>query len=104
MIALSIAAFFTGLHWKDHEVRAQLTSALGTQLVCEASSLKDDVAVASLLDNENSVDAKDLLVTSIKSKVVKIKAFEPYLNDRDQAMATDALQDGEKYLSGKRPN
>ncbi|GLQ45655.1 hypothetical protein GCM10007862_07060 [Dyella lipolytica] len=103
IIILSSAAFFAGLHWKDHEVGVQLTSALGTQLVCEASSLKDDVAVASLLDNENSSDAKDMLVTGIKSRVVKLKAFGPYLNKRDQAMTMDALQDGEKYLSLNRP-
>jgi len=102
MIILSGAAFFTGLHWKDHEVGVQLTSALGTQLVCEASSLKDDVAVASLLDKENSDEAKDILMVGIKSSVAKLKAFGPYLDKSDQAMVMDALQDGETYLSMKR--
>ena len=102
VVVLSSAAFFTGLHWKDHEVGRQLTGALGAQLVCEASGLKDNVEVASLLDNENSSDAKDILITGIRSRVVKLRAFEPYLNKSDQAMATDALQDGEKYLAMKR--
>lgn len=102
MIFLSGAAFFAGLHWKDHKVEMQLTSALSTQLVCGASSLKDDVAVASLLDKEDIGDAKDILKAGIKSNVAKLKAFGPYLNKDDQAMVIDALQDGEKYLSMKR--
>jgi hypothetical protein len=102
MMVLSGTAFFAGLHWKDHEVEAQLTSALGTQLVCQANSLKDDLAVSSLLDEKNSGDAKDMLVSRIKSSVAKLKAFGPYLDKGDQAMVMDALQDGEKYLSTAR--
>jgi len=90
------------LHWKDHEVGTQLTSALGTQFVCEANSLRDDVAVASLIDNENISDAKDILINGVKSKLVKLRTFEPYLGKSDKAMVVDALQDGEKYLSVKR--
>jgi hypothetical protein len=98
-IILSVAAFYAGLHWKSRQVGVQLTSALGTQLVCEANSLKDDIAVASLVDSGNSGDAKEMLVIGIKSRVVKLRSFEPYLNKSDQAMVMDALQDGEKYLS-----
>ena len=103
MVILSVAAFFAGLHWKNHEVGVQLTGALGTQLLCEASSLKEDVAVASLIDNENNSAAKDLLVIGIRSRVVKLRSFEPYLNESDKAMVMDALQDGEKYISIKHP-
>lgn len=99
MVIFSGAAFFAGLHWKDRKVGEQLTSALGTQLLCEASSLEDDLAVAALLDEGNSGDAKDVLVVGIKSSVAKLKAFEPYLNKGDQTIAKDALHDGETYLS-----
>lgn len=103
MIILSAAAFFAGLSWKTHEVETQLTSALGAALVCDASSLKDDVRVASLLDKEDSGNAKEMLIVGIKSSVAKLKAFGPYLNKHDQAMVKDALEDGETYLSTKDP-
>jgi hypothetical protein len=99
MILVACGAFFAGLHWKDHQVGVQLTGALGTQLVCVANGLQSDVAVGSLLDKEDSSDAKKILATRIKSSVTKLKAFEPYLNKGDQAMVKDALQDGETYLS-----
>ncbi|MEW9572357.1 hypothetical protein ABQJ54_11405 [Rhodanobacter sp. Si-c] len=102
IVALSGAAFFAGLHWKEHEVKVQPTSALGAQLACEASSLENNIAVASLLDKNNSDDAKDVLMIGIKSSVTKLKAFEPYSGKGDRAMVTDALQDGETYLSTKR--
>jgi hypothetical protein len=101
-VILAGASFFAGLHWKDHEVGMQLTGALGTQLVCEASRLEEGVSVASLLDKGNSDDAKGILIIDIQSEAVKLKAFEPYLNQREQAVVTDALHDGENYLSTKR--
>jgi hypothetical protein len=101
MILVACGAFFAGLHWKDHKVGVQLTGALGTQLVCVANGLQNDVAVASLLDKEDSSDAKNILTTGIKSSVAKLKAFGPYLDKGDQAMVTDALHDGETYLSTK---
>jgi hypothetical protein len=103
IVVLSGAAFFAGLHWKDHEIGAQPTSALGAQLACEASSLENDIAVASLLDKNDGGDAKDVLITGIKSSVAKLKAFEPYSDKDDRAMVKDALQDGETYLSTKHP-
>lgn len=103
MIILPAAAFFAGLSWKSHEVGTQLTSALGATLVCDASSSKNDVMVASLLDQNDDGNAKDMLIVGIKSSVAKLKAFGPYLNKEDQALVKDALQDGETYLSTKDP-
>jgi hypothetical protein len=95
----SFASFFIGLHSSNHVVTRQLANALNTQLVCTASSLKDNVAVASLLDKEDGGDARDILIVGIKSSVAKLKAFGPYLDGNDQAMVMDALKDGETYLS-----
>jgi hypothetical protein len=103
IVVLSGAAFFAGLHWKDHELKAQPASLLGAQLACEASSLENDIAVASFLDKNDNGDAKDTLVIGIKSSVAKLKAFEPYVDKGEQGMVKDALQDGETYLSTKQP-
>ena len=101
MIIVTSAAFFAGLQWQKHRVRSQLTDALGTQLVCTASGLLSDVTVATLLDKNDGRDAQDTLLVDIKSAIAKLKAFEPYLNRNDQAKVTDALRNGETYLSTK---
>ena len=101
MVVLAGAAFFAGLHWKKYEVQEQLTHALGTSLVCVASSIEDDVNVASLLDREDSATARAILAAGIKSGDAKLKAFGPYSSKNDQEMTKDALKDGEGYLATK---
>lgn len=103
MIILASAAFFAGLHWKKYEVQAQLTSAMGSSLVCVANSVTGGVIVASSLDEKDGDGAKVILLADIKSGVAKLKAFGPYLNKNDQAIVEDALQEGETYLSKKNP-